>query len=159
MNRLIKRKALPKITQVQNPGFEDSSFSPWHDVGDVFLSTIQPNFGKQHARYEVPPGRSASLSQLVFLSKPGSTNSYKLIFSVNSQSNSGILQISLLGTLVSGITIPLKDIPKSKYKYYTLTFPSSALRGSSSFVLEFRVNGTGSRTAILNLDTAVVIPV
>jgi len=125
----------------------------------VVLSRVRPNIGKQHVRFDVLPGRSASLTQLIFLGNPGSTNSYKLIFSANSPSINGILQVSLLGTLVSSVTLPLLDIPNNKYKTYTLTFPKSALRGSSSFVLEFRVNGTGTRNSILNLDTVVIIPV
>lgn len=153
-------KSIPRITQVRNAGFEDSSFFPWRDVGNVFLSRIRPNIGRQHARFQVSPGRSASLTQLVFLGRPGPTNSYRLIYSANSPSTTGVLQISLLGTLVSSVALPLIRIPAASYRTFTLTFPRAALRGRSSFELEFRVNGgTGTQTAILNLDTVVIIPV
>ncbi|MZQ84822.1 hypothetical protein GQF01_22180 [Paenibacillus sp. 5J-6] len=155
--RVINRKSIPRITQVRNPGFEDSSFSPWRAVGDVFLSRSRPNVGRQHAKFEVPSNRSASLTQLVHLGSPGRNNSYQLSFSVNSPSLSGNLQISFLGTLRSSAVIPLRVIPNSRYQRFAITLPASALQGRDFFELEFRVNAAG-QTATLNLDTVVIVP-
>ncbi len=155
---MVKRRTRARIAQVRNAGFEDATFFPWRDVGNVFLSRIRPNIGRQHARFEVAPNRSASLTQLVFPGRPGPTAWYRLIFFANSPSTTGVLQVSLLGTLHPGRVIPLLNIPTSRYQMFSITFPASALRGRSSFELEFRVNA-GARIGILNLDTVVIVPV
>ncbi len=53
-----KRQTKFRVTQVRNESFENSSFSPWRPVGNVFLSRVRPHIGRANARYSVLPGQS-----------------------------------------------------------------------------------------------------
>ncbi|WP_337103370.1 hypothetical protein [Paenibacillus sp. YIM B09110] len=149
-----------RAKQVINPGFTDPYFTPWRDVGDVYLSTLRPNVGAQSAFYAVQPGRSASLTQRVTLGNTGAEGKHRLFFSVlaDRNNNGGVLQVSFLNTAVSR-TFPLRTLATANYQTIIIDFTPANVGNASSVELQFRVNGAGIGPSFMFLDTVVIIPI